>query len=83
MLGDELEFLLETHSDFGRIAAQTAKQVILQKLREAERDSMIKEFKDKEGELVSGTVQRFDRGNVYIDLGRAIGVMFGNESIPG
>ena len=82
-LGDELEFPLETHSDFGRIAAQTAKQVVLQKLREAERDSMIKEFKDKEGELVSGTVQRFDRGNVFIDLGRAIGVMFGNESIPG
>jgi N utilization substance protein A len=81
-LGDELEFPLETHDDFGRIAAQTAKQVVLQKLREAERDSMIKEFKDKEGELVSGTVQRFDRGSVYVDLGRAIGVMFGSESIP-
>ena len=82
-LGNELEFPLETKSDFGRIAAQTAKQVILQKLREAERDSMIKEFKDKEGELVSGTVQRFDRGNVYVDLGRAVGVMFGAEGIPG
>lgn len=83
VLGDEMEFPLETHDDFGRIAAQTAKQVVLQKLREAERDSMIKEFKDKEGELVSGTVQRFDRGNTFIDLGRAIGVMFGSESIPG
>lgn len=82
-VGDELEFPLETHQDFGRIAAQTAKQVVLQKLREAERDSMIKEFKDKEGELVSGLVQRMERGNVYIDLGRAVGVMFGSESIPG
>ena len=82
-LGEELEFPLETHSDFGRIAAQTAKQVVLQKLREAERDAVIKEFKDKEGQLASGIVQRFERGNVYVDLGRAVGVMFGNESIPG
>lgn len=82
-VGDELEFPLETHSDFGRIAAQTAKQVVLQKLREAERESMIREFKDKEGQIVSGTVQRFERGNVYIDLGRAVGVMFRNEAIPG
>jgi len=82
-LGDELEFPLEPHSDFGRIAAQTAKQVVLQKLREAERESMIREFKDKEGQLVSGVVQRFERGNVYVDLGRAVGVMFGSEAIPG
>ena len=79
----EITFPLETHSDFGRIAAQTAKQVILQKLREAERDSILQEFKDKEGEIISGTVQRFERGNVYIDLGRATGIMFYNESIPG
>lgn len=82
-LGEELEFSLETHDDFGRIAAQTAKQVILQRLREAERDSVLSEFKSKEGDIVSGVVQRFDRGNVYIDLGRATGVMFYNESIPG
>lgn len=82
-LGDELEFPLETKDDFGRIAAQTAKQVVLQRLREAERDSVLGEFKNKEGEIVSGTVQRFDRGNVYIDLGRTTGVLFYNETIPG
>jgi len=83
VIGNELEFPLETKEDFGRIAAQTAKQVILQKLREAERESVFKEFKDSEGEIVSGVVQRFERGNVYIDLGRAVGVMFHNESVPG
>lgn len=82
-LGEELEFPLEMHDDFGRIAAQTAKQVILQRLREAERDSVLGEYKTKEGEIVSGVVQRFDRGNVYVDLGRATGLMFYNESIPG
>ncbi len=82
-VGDELEFPLESHEEFGRIAAQAAKQVILQRLREAERDSIIKEFKGREGEIVSGLVQRFDRGNVFIDLGRATGVMLYNEAIPG
>lgn len=82
-LGDELEFELEAHDDFGRIAAQTAKQVILQKLRESERDSILAEWRGKEGQIVSGAVQRFERGNVFIDLGRTIGVMFANESIPG
>lgn len=82
-LGEELEFPLTTHEDFGRIAAQTAKQVILQKLREAERTSVLQEFQNKAEEIVSGIIQRFDRGNVFVDLGRAIGVMFANESIPG
>lgn len=82
-VGDEISFPLETHADFGRIAAQTAKQVILQKLRESERDSILGEWRDKEGQIVSGVVQRFERGNVFIDLGRTIGVMFANESIPG
>lgn len=81
--GDELEFPLEAHADFGRIAAQTAKQVVLQSIREAERASIQQEFAGKEGEIVSGIVQRFERGNVYIDLGRAVGIMFHNESIPG
>ena len=82
-LGDEMTFPLETREDFGRIAAQTAKQVILQKLRESERDSILKEWHDKEGTIVSGIVQRFERGHVYVDLGRTVGVMFANESIPG
>ncbi|MST04199.1 MAG: transcription termination/antitermination protein NusA [Candidatus Pacebacteria bacterium] len=80
-VGEELEFPLETMDDFGRIAAQTAKQVILQKLRDAERESITSEFKNREGEIVSGTIQRIERGNVYIDLGRAIGVMFPGEGI--
>ncbi len=81
-VGDEITFELETHDDFGRIAAQTAKQVILQKLRESERDSILNEWRGKEGQIVSGIVQRFERGNVFIDLGRTVGVMFANESIP-
>jgi len=83
VVGEELTFPLETHEDFGRIAAQTAKQVILQRLREAERSSILAEFHNKQGEIVSGIIQRFDRGNVFVDLGRATGIMFYNESIPG
>jgi N utilization substance protein A len=82
-LGEEMEFPLESHDDFGRIAAQTAKQVVLQKLREAERGSVIKEFQNKVDEIVSGVIQRFDRGNVFIDLGRVTGIMFPSEAIPG
>ena len=82
-LGDEVETILPAQTDFGRIAAQNAKQVILQNLREAERESISEEFKDREGKIVSGVVQRFERGNVYVDLGRTTGVMFANESIPG
>lgn len=81
-LGEEMEFPLETYEEFGRIAAQTAKQVILQKLRESERDSILNEWRGKEGQIVSGVVQRFERGNIFIDLGRTIGVMFANEAIP-
>lgn len=81
--GEEILFPLETHDDFGRIAAQTAKQVVLQGMREAERESIRDEFLGKQGEIVSGTIQRFERGNVFVDLGRTIGVMFYNESIPG
>jgi N utilization substance protein A len=81
-VGDELTFPLETKDDFGRIAAQTAKQVILQKLRESERESILAEWTGKAGQIVSGEVQRFDRGNIFVNLGRAIGVMFANESIP-
>lgn len=82
-LGEEIAFPLETREDFGRIAAQTAKQVILQKLRESERDSILNEWRGREGQIVSGVIQRFERGNIFVDLGRTIGVMFGNESIPG
>ncbi len=82
-LGDELSFPLEEKQDFGRIAAQTAKQVVLQKIREAERDSVRREYQGKEGEIVSGIIQRIERGNVFVDLGRAMGLMFYNEVIRG
>jgi N utilization substance protein A len=82
-LEEELEFPLESHEDFGRIAAQTAKQVILQNIREAERISVRDEFADKAGEIVSGVIQRFERGNIFVDLGRAMGILFQNESLPG
>ena len=82
-MGEELIFPLEMHEDFGRIAAQIARQTIVQKLRDSERESVIKEWQGKEGTIISGIIQRFDRGNVYIDLGRATGVMFANETIPG
>jgi len=82
-LGEEIIFPLEKHKDFGRIAAQTAKQVIIQKLREEERMSVQREFQGKEGQIVSGIVQRIEKGNVFVDLGRAAGIMFFNETIPG
>tara|TARA_B100000745_G_scaffold63630_2_gene37613 strand:- start:1171 stop:2568 length:1398 start_codon:yes stop_codon:yes gene_type:complete len=82
-LGEELVFPLEPKDDFGRIAAQTAKQVIIQKIREAEKESAMTEFGQKEGEVVMGHVQRFERGNLYVDLGRVTGVMPYDEQIPG
>ncbi len=84
IVGDEMLFDLESpSSDFGRIAAQTAKQVILQKLREIEKTAVKSEFENKAGGLVSGTVQRIERGSVFVDLGKASGVMYFSESIPG
>ena len=83
VIGDVIELELEPHSDYGRVAAQTAKQVIIQRIREAERDSMFAEYKEKEGEVVSGTVQRIEGHNVYIDLGKSIGVLFPSEQVQG
>ncbi|MGE5279252.1 MAG: transcription termination/antitermination protein NusA, partial [Deltaproteobacteria bacterium] len=69
--------------DFGRIAAQTAKQVIIQKLREAEKDVIFQEFSAKVGVIVSGTVYRFERGNIIVDLlGRAEGLLLKREQSP-
>jgi N utilization substance protein A len=82
-VGDELVFPLEMKDDYGRIAAQTAKQVIIQKIREAEKVSVVAEFGKHQGEIVSGTVQRMERGNIYIDLGRATGILPYDEQIPG
>ncbi|MBN1405911.1 MAG: transcription termination/antitermination protein NusA [Candidatus Omnitrophica bacterium] len=66
----------EIHSaEFGRIAAQTAKQIIIQKIREAERDVIYGEYHSREGSLVTGTVHRFEKGNIIVDLGKAEGVL--------
>ncbi len=82
-LDEEISFPLETREDFGRIAAQAAKQVIMQKIREAERASIIEEYGEREGSIVTGHVQRFERGNLYIDLGRATAILPYDEQIPG
>lgn len=82
-LDEEITFPLETREDFGRIAAQTAKQVIIQKIREAERSSIITEYGERQGEIVTGHVQRFERGSLYVDLGRATAVMPYEDQIPG
>ncbi|VVT31782.1 transcription termination factor NusA [Rhizobium sp. EC-SD404] len=68
--------------DFGRIAAQSAKQVIVQKVREAERDKQFDEYKDRVGEIVNGTVKRVEYGNVIVDLGRGEGIIRRDETIP-
>lgn len=80
---DELLLPLETYNEFGRIAAQTAKQVIIQRIREAEREAVFDDFKSKEGEVISGVVQRIERGTIFLDIGRAVGVLFPEEQIPG
>lgn len=81
--GDELTFSLETKKDYGRIASQTAKQIIIQRIREAERQSIYDEFKNRQGEIVSGIVQRIEGGNVFIDLNRATAVLPRDEQIRG
>jgi N utilization substance protein A len=68
--------------DFGRIAAQTAKQVIVQRVRDAERERQFEEYKDRVGEVVNGLVKRVEYGNVTVDLGRADGVMRRDEALP-
>jgi len=82
-LGDVIETKLETYEDYGRVAAQTAKQVIIQRIREAEKDAMYAEYKEKEGEVLNGTVQRIEGRNIFIDLGKATGVLFPSEQIKG
>lgn len=72
---DELVFPLEPQQNYGRIAAQTAKQVIIQRLREAERDAVWEEFQNREGEVISGVVQRIDGKNVFVDVGRTVAIL--------
>ncbi|HEX5790356.1 MAG TPA: NusA N-terminal domain-containing protein [Luteolibacter sp.] len=80
--GDPLEFNV-TPKDFGRIAVQTAKQTMMQRLRQAEKEMMYEEFKDRAGDIVSGTVRRFERNDVMIDLGKFEGTMPNRERVQG
>ena len=82
-VGEEMEIPLETKKDYGRIAAQTAKQVILQKIKEAERESILQEYKSKEGEIISGIVQRIEGKNVFFDIGKTLGVLPWEEQVRG
>jgi len=80
--GDEIEFPLKIDREFGRIAAQTAKQVIIQRIREAEREAVYDEYKEKVGQIVSGIVQRIEGNSVFFDIGKTTGVLFPEEQIP-
>ena len=81
--GEDMETILETREDYGRIAAQTAKQVILQRIKEAEREFIFSEFKSKEGEILSGIVQRVEGRVVFMDVGKTLGLLPQEEQVPG
>ncbi len=81
-IGDIVEVEI-TPKDFGRISAQTAKQVIVQKIREAEREIVFSEYSDRQGEIVSGLVQKVDKNVMIVDLGKIEGIMTANEQIEG
>jgi N utilization substance protein A len=80
---EDMVYVEATPTDFGRIAAQTAKQVVIQKLREAERSLIYEEFLEREGEIVTGTIQRTEARTVYITLGRTEGIMLPSDQISG
>jgi N utilization substance protein A len=79
--GDEIGVKMDT-SDFGRILAQAAKQVIIQRIRDAERDNTYEEYRDRQGEIVNGIVRRFEKGSIIVDLGRAEAVLPPKEQVP-
>ena len=81
--GEETITPLEPKGDYGRIATQTAKQVILQKIREAEKESIVSEYRSKEGQIISGIVQRIEGKNVLLDIGKTLGVLIKEEQVPG
>lgn len=82
-IGDVLTQELEVPADYGRVAAQTAKQVIIQKLREVERDTIFNDYKTQEGELINGIIQRVEGKTVFIDLGKIFAILPADEQIPG
>ncbi len=80
-VGEIMTFPMPKPESFGRIAAQNARQVIIQRIREAEREAIFAEYNGKEGEIVSGIIQRIERGIVYVDLGRTVGMLYPQEQI--
>ena len=80
-IGDELGVKVDT-SDFGRIAAQTAKQVIIQRFKDAERENIYMDYKDRKSEVVNGIVQRFERGDIIVNLGRVEALLPREEQVP-
>ena len=80
-VGDQLGTKMDT-AEFGRIAAQSAKQVIIQRVKEAERDVVFEDFRDRKGEIINGIVQRFDKGSLIVNLGRAEAVLPPREQVP-
>lgn len=80
-LGDVIEVEVDTR-DFGRISAQTAKQAILHRIRQAEKEIIYEEYKDRPGDIVTGAVRRFERSDVIVDLGRAEAIMPSRERVP-
>lgn len=83
VLGDEIVQELDTPEGYGRVAAQTAKQVIIQKLREAERETLYNQYKDKAGEIIAATIQRVEGKMVFVDLGQAVALMPPSEQVRG
>lgn len=81
-LDDELDIFLDYETEFGRNAVLTAKQILIQKVREAERNRIYEEYIDKVGTLVSGVVQQIDKGNIIVNLGRGEGVLESKQQIP-
>ncbi len=81
-VNDEIEIPLQEKESFGRIAAQTAKQVILQKIKEVERESVLEEYKSKEGEIIPGIVQRIEGSNVFVDIGKTLGILNKEDQVP-
>jgi len=81
--GEEIKTKIKPPGDYGRVAAQTAKQVIVQRIREAERNSLFEAFKKREGELVTGVIQRIEGKTLFVDLGQATGFIPVSEQVPG
>ncbi|MBN2285317.1 MAG: transcription termination/antitermination protein NusA [Tissierellales bacterium] len=82
-IGDVVKVQVKPKEDFGRIAAQTSRQVILQKIREAERENIYEEFHGRESEIVTGTIQRISKNNIFVNLGKIEGILTESEQIPG